>query len=84
MDTNLIDRLERRVQGCALEISCECDDIVEALGKLHQLPGLPQAARDLVKEIIHATATIDKEVTVMTGTLAWFRDRMAAGGKKNG
>lgn len=84
MDANLIDRLERRVQGCALEISCECDDIVEALEKLWYLPGLPEAASALVKEILHATTTIDDEVTEMTGTLAWFRDRMAAGGKKNG
>lgn len=84
MDANLIDRLERRVQGCALEISCEGDDIVEALEKLTQLPGLPQAAHALVKEILEATATIEDEVTEMTGTLAWFRDRMAAEGKKIG
>ncbi len=83
MDANLIDRLERRVQGCTLEISCECDDIVEAMEKLSQLSDLPQAARVLVKEVLEATATIADEVTEMTGTLAWFRDRMAAGGKKN-
>jgi hypothetical protein len=84
MDAKLIERLERRVQGCALEISCECDDIVEALEKLAQLPGLPPTASALVQEILEATATIDDEATEITGTLAWFKDRMASGGMKNG
>jgi len=84
MEDVLIERLGRRIEFSAAEIDSETDTIHEAITVLAGLTTFPKEAFHLIGKISEAVLEIGEEIEEIRGTVAWFKERVATGEKKNG
>lgn len=76
MEKKLIERLGRRIEFSALEISSKTEAIEKHLAVLVGIPSIPKKAVRQICKIGNELADIEKEVGELRGTLTWFKKRV--------